>query len=175
MGVLFWDRWSSSGPTWFEDFSVNPIVSRSVPAWLGFPADEQVLVPIAVVMLLGFLLRFIPATNVSRAIVKPFLLFLALRYLAWRTSTSLNLSHPASIATAIGTKTCSSAGNPNQEGTDRDTIGLTEKSSNQVGPELLQRSQNRTPRAVNRLNPKSPWMLGRILIFWVTIITARLG
>ena len=101
LGVLFWDRWSSSGPTWFDDFSVNPVVSRSVPTWLGFPSDEQVLIPIAVVMVLGFLLRFIPATNVSRAIVKPFLLFLALRYLAWRTSTSLNLSHPASITFTV--------------------------------------------------------------------------
>jgi cellulose synthase (UDP-forming) len=100
-GVLFWDRWTSSGPTLFDDFSVNPVVSRSVPSWLGFPQDEWVLMPIAIVMVLGFLLRFIPASNLSRAVVKPLVVFLALRYLAWRTSSSLNLSHPASITFTI--------------------------------------------------------------------------
>lgn len=99
--VFFYGQWSSGGPTLFRDYLVNPIEDRQLPTWLHFPQDESIVLPLVFVFILGFILRFIPATNETRLIVKPILLFLGLRYLTWRSVTSLNFGHPFSTAFTI--------------------------------------------------------------------------
>ena len=101
IGLFFWDQWTSGGPTFFPDHVVNPLVLRTVPDWLGLPQDESAWLPLIGVIILGFILRFIPASNASRALIKPLLLFLAVRYFLWRTTSSLNFSHPFSTAFSL--------------------------------------------------------------------------
>ncbi len=99
--VFFYGQWSSGGPTLFLDYLVNPIEARPLPIWLNFSEDDSIALPLVLVLITGFILRFIPATNETRLIVKPILLFLGLRYLTWRSVTSLNFGHPFSIAFTI--------------------------------------------------------------------------
>ena len=99
--LFFYGQWSSGGPTLFLDYLVNPLEARVIPDWLNFPTGDAIALPFVLVLAAGFALRFIPATNGTRLIVKPILLILGLRYLTWRSVSSLNFGHPFSVVFTI--------------------------------------------------------------------------
>jgi cellulose synthase (UDP-forming) len=99
--LFFYGQWSSGGPTLFPDYLVNPLEARLVPDWLDFPEGDAIALPLFGVLAAGFILRFIPATNGTRLVVKPILIFLGLRYLTWRSVCSLNFGHPFSVVFTI--------------------------------------------------------------------------
>lgn len=98
VSTVFISGWTSTGPTFFPTYEVNPTITRLLPTVLQVPSiDWELSFPIVAVLLICVCLRFIRSTNSSRFVMKLILLFLATRYFTWRTVVTLNFSHPASI------------------------------------------------------------------------------
>ncbi len=94
LGAIFFNSWTSTGPTFFPDHQVNPIKRDFLPYFLQFPPNIwETLLPALTVSGLCLLLRFIPANNSTRLVFKSLVLYLAVRYFVWRTLTTLNFSH----------------------------------------------------------------------------------
>jgi cellulose synthase (UDP-forming) len=102
LGAIFFNSWTSTGPTFFPDHLVNPVKSDPLPAFLQFSANIwEVRFPALAVSGLCVLLRFIPANNGTRLIFKAIVLYLAVRYFIWRTYSTLNFSHWTSTTFSI--------------------------------------------------------------------------
>ncbi|WP_230966655.1 glycosyltransferase [Nostoc commune] len=102
VSTVFITNWTSTGPTLFPTYEVNPTITRSLPTALQVPSiDWELSFPVVAVLLICVSLRFIRPTNSSRFVIKLILLFLATRYFTWRTVATLNFSHPASVVFSL--------------------------------------------------------------------------
>jgi cellulose synthase (UDP-forming) len=100
--TVFFVSWSSTGPTLFPVEQSYSSVIRYLPEFLQVPTNEwDFAFPTVSVALLCILLRFIPATNWTRLVIKIVLLTLGVRYLVWRTVATLNFTHWASAALSL--------------------------------------------------------------------------
>ena len=92
----FINNWTSTGATFFPDYQVNSTI-RTLPAFLNIPEIEwEIFLPVVLVLSLSICLSFIEPTNKSRLFVKSIILCVATRYMIWRTTSTLNFTHPAS-------------------------------------------------------------------------------
>ncbi|MEJ1931221.1 glycosyltransferase, partial [Nostoc sp. NIES-2111] len=102
VSTVFISTWTSTGPTLFPTYEVNPSMTRLLPTVLQIPSiDCELLFPNVAVILVCVCLRFIQPTNGTRFVMKLILLFLATRYFIWRTVATLNFSHPASVVFSL--------------------------------------------------------------------------
>jgi len=102
ISTVFISSWTSTGPTLFPTYEVNPTITRTLPTVLQVPSiDWELSFPIVAVLLISLCLRFIRSTNSSRFVIKLILLFMATRYFTWRTVGTLNFSHPASTVFSL--------------------------------------------------------------------------
>ena len=85
---------SLNRPTFFPIYQVVPSVLRPLPDFLGVPtAVDGVWLPLFSMLGLCCLLRWIPANNFTRLMVRGVMTFLALRYVVWRCLVTMNFSH----------------------------------------------------------------------------------
>jgi cellulose synthase (UDP-forming) len=98
-GALFVTSWTSTGPSFLPSELHTPATERLLPEFLHLPSDPwDAALPTLSVLAFCFLLRFIPATNWTRLIVKGIFIALTLRYLVWRTIATFNFeSLPSTI------------------------------------------------------------------------------
>ncbi|NJM58038.1 MAG: glycosyltransferase [Synechococcales cyanobacterium RU_4_20] len=95
-GTLFYlSRLNSQGP--LDAYRQRPPVSiaNTLPDFLALPmGSERIILPLALVLLATMMLRFLPPNNLTRLIFRPILIVLALRYLVWRSLSTLDFSTP---------------------------------------------------------------------------------
>jgi cellulose synthase (UDP-forming) len=92
LGVaLFVNQWTSTGPTWLPAELHGSPEGRYLPLLLQVPAQSwEVALPVVVALLAVALLRWVPATNWTRLLVKGIFLVVLLRYWVWRSVGTLN-------------------------------------------------------------------------------------
>lgn len=95
--TAFIHSWTSSGATFFSAHQVNPTTVRTLPYFLRIPEiGWEIFIPVVLILLLSLFLRFVKPTNKSRLFIKSIVLFLAIRYFIWRTTSTLNFIHSTS-------------------------------------------------------------------------------
>jgi cellulose synthase (UDP-forming) len=115
----FFHNWTSSGPTFFLSYEMNPTTRQFLPArWQTPPSanflevnfssssfSSEVLLPVIISIFFCKLLRFVhefihPKSiiykTVTRSLINFILLLVGLRYFTWRTLYTLNTAHPVS-------------------------------------------------------------------------------
>jgi cellulose synthase (UDP-forming) len=81
---------------------VIPSVLRPLPNYLQVPQDtDKTWLPIAGVLGICIVLRWIPPTNFTRLAVRLVMALFAIRYLVWRSVATLNFSHWLSITLSL--------------------------------------------------------------------------
>ncbi len=89
---------SLNRPTFFPIYQVVPSILRPLPDFLAVPtALEGVWLPLFSILGLCSILRWIPANNFTRLMVRGVMAVLALRYVVWRCLVTLNFSHGMAI------------------------------------------------------------------------------
>lgn len=93
---------SINRPTLFPLEQVIPSILRPLPNFLQVPQDtDKIWLPVAGVLGLCTLLRWIRPTNFTRLLVRSVMVLLAVRYLVWRSVATLNFSHWLSITLSL--------------------------------------------------------------------------
>lgn len=94
IATVFLGQWTSSGPTFFPSYLVNPSMERVLPAFLQLPGTpEEVALPAIAMLIFCLALRWVPLNNWTRLAVKLLVLAVAVRYLSWRLTATLNFHH----------------------------------------------------------------------------------
>ncbi|ASC71003.1 Beta-monoglucosyldiacylglycerol synthase [Halomicronema hongdechloris C2206] len=80
----------------------NPTNLPPLTGFLEVPQDiDKLWLPIGAVLGFGILLRWIKPSNTSRVVVRSVTILLAVRYLVWRSLTTLNFSHWISLSLSL--------------------------------------------------------------------------
>lgn len=93
--VLYLGRLNSQGP--LDAYRQRPPISipNTLPDFLTMPMGaERIILPFALILLVTAGLRFIKPNNFTRLILRPILILLAVRYIAWRALSTLDFATP---------------------------------------------------------------------------------
>lgn len=89
-------------PTLLPFQIVNPLEFRSLPNFLSLPNhSDDILIPVGAIAAFCITLIYIPANNFTRLIAHTVVSILAIRYLVWRTTVTLNTTHWLSTIVSI--------------------------------------------------------------------------
>lgn len=89
-------------PTLLAFQIVNPLEYRALPNFLSLPVDsDDILIPALAIAAFCVTLIFLPANNFTRLIAHTVVSILAIRYLVWRSTVTLNTTHWLSLIVSI--------------------------------------------------------------------------
>ena len=89
-------------PTLLPFQTVNPLVFRSLPEFLSLPLSfDDILIPAIAIAAFCLALIHIPANNFTRLIAHTVISILAIRYLVWRATVTLNTAHWLSVIVSV--------------------------------------------------------------------------
>ena len=85
-------------PTLLPFQNVNPLELRVLPSFLSLPTNlDDIFIPASAIVAFCITLIFLPANNFTRLIVHTVISILAVRYLVWRATATLNTAHWLSV------------------------------------------------------------------------------
>ena len=89
-------------PTLLPFQNVNPLELRVLPSFLSLPTNlDDIFIPASAITAFCITLIFLPANNFTRLVVHTVISILAVRYLVWRATATLNTSHWLSLIVSI--------------------------------------------------------------------------